>query len=168
MSANEYSVMGADGAWHGPVDLDQLIKWADEGRISRHTLVRVASTEETFTAETLDALYADRSNVGVKKCRQCGMALQPHKRNCPNCGVAQIVPPDNSSFALGVTLGDICALVLCWGWMVVPFIAIYGIIKSYSRFNAGLGIGFTVGILGAFAVCATMPRVLNWLWTGHP
>lgn len=106
-------------------------------------------------------------------CPHCGHGLQAGQSHCPNCG--EDVPADwpptpsgqpdapvppvgklitgtkNGDFVLGLVLSVISIFVIV-GWFVAPIM--YGLLlNTYPSLASGIGWGWLLVLLGAFAVC---------------
>ena len=84
-----YHVLGGDGKQYGPIDIETLRRWADEGRVLPDTQVRDDATGFVSTAS--DALQIGggvrASGIPTRPCQNCGYQCDINQTHCPNCGL---------------------------------------------------------------------------------
>ncbi|MFQ5422503.1 MAG: TM2 domain-containing protein [Phycisphaerae bacterium] len=59
-----YFVIAIDGGRYGPADIDTLVQWVAEGRISAETQLIERGTERSLRADSIDAVAAALRRVG--------------------------------------------------------------------------------------------------------
>lgn len=80
-----YSIEGADGQVYGPVDIDQIVQWAREGRIVARTAVTDHDTGRRFLACDLAELDAVFKGPAV--------ATPPAPQPLPVVDLDRVAPP---------------------------------------------------------------------------
>jgi len=146
----QYHVLGGDGKQYGPIDVETLRRWADEGRILPDTQVRDDATGFVSTAsEILQSSGVVRaSGIPTRPCQNCGYQCDINQTHCPNCGLfmsASAPPvgvPGNEAAArkiLGMSVASCIGscLVATLAGIVVAVVAGAAIFKLLMDFLQG-------------------------------
>ena len=84
----QYHVLGGDGKQYGPIDIETLRRWADEGRVKPETQVRDDATG--LVSNAYDVLQiggvAPPAGLPTRTCPNCGYQCEVSRTHCPNCG----------------------------------------------------------------------------------
>ena len=143
----QYHVLGGDGRQYGPIDIQTLRRWADEGRVKPETQVRDDATG--LVSSAYDILQTgglpQSSGLPTKACPNCGFQCDITQSHCPNCGaflgMAQVPPggvPSNEAAArkiLGMSVAGCvvsCIVVAIVGIVLVVLVGV-GLLTQCSK-----------------------------------
>jgi competence protein ComGC len=143
-----YKIIGSDGKEYGPVSLDQLKQWAQEGRINGQTRIQEPEGGEWKAASMvpeLQSLFA-------------AAAAAPQFVPSPISPVAPVSPQQNGLATTSLVLG-ILSLV-CFGILAgIPAVICGHIARSRAKSApaqyGGAGLALTGLILGYFSLVLT-------------
>ena len=132
-----YIVVGPDGKEHGPVELETLVKWAQEGSLPVHAPVRDLTTGANTSAGQMAEL---RSLYPAQDFSQApGPAVATASK-----GTA-LIPTGNPKALLSYYIG-LASLIPCFGLFSAPVAIALGVkgLRAYNENPAAFGKGHAI------------------------